>query len=360
MSGQEYRVGPPYAAHLTGAQDLVTPHAATRAGFIAMVLEKNRLSSPIIREARELRALASRAKSPAELVDMLDIQAALLTAAGTSDKASNYLTEEDRRQVKAEFVRNFLEPEGDNFAEELTYRFLLIRGDSLGGKMRNLAGALAQRRITESILAAMKLAGRPYSWYSPAAKKWIAGEQLGFSDMTSSQIAEEVVPYDVALADDAPSDQKVNGIAWKTDGRDRVLMFNIRVPFIKQESEGKRAGKNVDMCLLACTASQLRNKTRAQVIGSPASYVALGELKGGIDPAGADEHWKTASGHLNRIRDAFAAQGLTPPLFYVGAAIEKSMAEEMWQWLAWGKLANAANLTNDLQVASVVSWLCNL
>lgn len=72
------------------------------------------------------------------------------------------------------------------------------------------------------------------------------------------------------------------------------------------------------------------------------------------------EHWKTASGHLNRIRDAFSGQGLTPSLFYVGAAIEKSMAAEMWQWLASGKLANAANLTNDDQVASLVAWLCNL
>jgi hypothetical protein len=33
--------------------------------------------------------------------------------------------------------------------------------------------------------------------------------------------------------------------------------------------------------------------------------IALGELKGGIDPGGADEHWKTAQAAFNRIRQAF-------------------------------------------------------
>ena len=31
----------------------------------------------------------------------------------------------------------------------------------------------------------------------------------------------------------------------------------------------------------------------------------FGELKGGIDPAGADEHWKTGNSALVRIRKAF-------------------------------------------------------
>lgn len=93
---------------------------------------------------------------------------------------------------------------------------------------------------------------------------------------------------------------------------------------------------------------------------NPALYVALGELKGGIDPAGADEHWKTASTSLSRIRDVFTSRGLSPKLFFVGAAIENSMSEEIWNQLENSTLGNAANLTDANQVASLCRWLCNL
>ena len=89
-------------------------------------------------------------------------------------------------------------------------------------------------------------------------------------------------------------------------------------------------------------------------------YIALGELKGGIDPAGADEHWKTANAHLGRIRRSFAALPSMPQLFFVGNAIEASMAGEIWNQLESGELANAANLTDDRQAVSLASWLCNL
>ena len=92
---------------------------------------------------------------------------------------------------------------------------------------------------------------------------------------------------------------------------------------------------------------------------NPSPYIALGELKGGIDPAGADEHWKTARTSLTRIRKAFSDKGLTPYTFFVGAAIENSMAEEIWHQLEDGTLNNAANLTDVNQVASLCGWLCN-
>lgn len=354
MSGDDYSTRPPFSRHLSGPQDLVTAHAATRAGFITMVLEKNRISSPYVTEARSLKSLALEAQSPYDLLDMRDIQAGLLTASGASDKADRYLTPEDRRQVIAEFIRNYLEPAGDDFADELTYRFLLIRGDALGGKMRNLAGTLAQRRITEFILAGLKLEGSPYFWFSPVTKKWVSGEQLRLNDASPSQIAEEILPYD-----DSGSGEKVNGIGWESAAGHRVLLFNIKVPFVRLESESKTAGKNVDLCLMNCRPSDLGSKSRRQVIANPAFYVALGELKGGIDPAGADEHWKTARAHLLRIRSAFADLP-APSLFYVGAAVQAGMAQEIWQQLTAGQLSNAANLTVDFQITSLVNWLRKL
>ncbi len=92
----------------------------------------------------------------------------------------------------------------------------------------------------------------------------------------------------------------------------------------------------------------------------PSRYIALGELKGGIDPAGADEHWKTAGSALLRINRAFQEEGLFPHTFFVGAAIEKRMADEIWEQLERGSLSNAANLTDASQVSSLGTWLCSI
>lgn len=76
----------------------------------------------------------------------------MLTAAGLSQKSLNYLTSEDKIDAISGLIKNFLEPAGANFVEELVFRFLLTRGDTLGGSMRNIGGALAQRKLTRAIL----------------------------------------------------------------------------------------------------------------------------------------------------------------------------------------------------------------
>ena len=98
----------------------------------------------------------------------------------------------------------------------------------------------------------------------------------------------------------------------------------------------------------------------SSVYKNPASYIALGELKGGIGPAGADEHWKTARSALYRINTAFAAKAHQPYTFFIGAAIESKMASEIWESLKGGTLENAANLTDENQIASITRWLCSL
>jgi len=69
---------------------------------------------------------------------------------------------------------------------------------------------------------------------------------------------------------------------------------------------------------------------------------------------------KTASTALKRTGQAFSDSPQQPLLFFIGAAIEKDMAAEIWNQLESGALANAANLTNDTQLASLCLWLCTL
>lgn len=126
--------------------------------------------------------------------------------------------------------------------------------------------------------------------------------------------------------------------------------MNITVPVVR---------KNVDLSVLAGTVDDLR-KGKQSLIHDIHAYVALGELKGGIDPAGADEHWKTANSALERIRKSFAKKKKKPQTFFVGAAIENSMAAEIFKQLRSGSLNNAANLSNDEQLASICEWIMNL
>ncbi|MFN0109472.1 MAG: AvaI/BsoBI family type II restriction endonuclease [Blastocatellia bacterium] len=314
----------PYRRHLGSAVDLVTTYEAVRAGFVALALEKNRRATPFVAQARALKAAAAETEKPMDLARIEEIQAALLTAAGVSDKALKHLLPEDKTEAIAGLIKNFLEPVGTAFVEELVYRFLLTRGDTLGGSMRNVGGALAQRKLTRALLAALTLAGNSCQWLHSATNSW-------------AEVPSENADIELSL----------RGLSWKKSKRQRTLVYNLTIPFLKN---------NVDLSLFDCAPASLSPASYAE----PKSYVALGELKGGIDPAGADEHWKTAGTALSRIEKSFSDNSCSPHIFFIGAAIEKKMAAEIWSQLESGALENAANLTDDRQLASIAQWLCSL
>lgn len=314
----------PHLQHLRHSQDLETTYEAVRAGFVSLALEKNRRATPFIAQARALKVAATRAKTPAELLNIEEIQIALVTAAGVSDKAANHLQALDKREAVVGLIKNFLEPAGANFVEELVFRFLLTRGDTLGGSMRNIGGFLAQKKLTRSLIAYLKLAGKQCQWLHAATQVW-------------AELPE----------DDTDVELSLRGLSWRASKGQRTLIYNMTVPFFRN---------NVDLSSFKCSAKDLTRET----IHTPSSYLALGELKGGIDPAGADEHWKTARTALNHIHEAFSKHRLKPHTFFIGAAIETKMATEIWEMLQIGSLGNVANLTDEDQLASISRWLCGL
>lgn len=313
-----------YLRHLSAGADLVTASEEIRAGFVALALERSRRATPFVEQARALKVSAMSAKYPNDLLEIEGIQTALLTAAGFSEKATNYTEETDRTAAIQGFIEKFLEPAGTSFVEELVYRFLLTRGDSLGGSMRNVAGKLAERKVTRAIISTLTLTGTTYQWLNTMNDTWITG-----------------------TSDDTDIELSLKALSWKKHEDARTLIYNRTIPLVR---------KNIDMCLLNCSADEIKSETYR----IPEKFIAFGELKGGIDPAGADEHWKTAQTALTRIRTAFASQNLSPYLFFIGAVIADSMAQEMWNQLEDGTLKNAANLTNPDQVASLANWIVDL
>jgi type II restriction enzyme len=306
--------------------DLVTSREQTQAGFISFALEKNRRSTPIIESAKYLRVLASQSKNAKELLKVEEMRPALLTAAGLSDKALNHFAEEDKDKAILSLIENFLEPAGKYFVDEFVYRYLLIRGDSLGGSMRNIVGVIAQRKLVRTLLSNFSIVGKTYKWLDNKTKKW-----------------EETPSDDFAIED------QLKALSWKNSGnKNRVLAFNLNIPIVKN---------NIDICLFNSDISGYNN---GEIVNIPEKILMLGELKGGIDPAGADEHWKTGNTALNRIRESFAKNNLKINTSFVAAAIEKKMASEIFTQLQNKTLSNAANLTIDEQLISYCDWLLKL
>lgn len=306
-------------------KDLVTTHEQTRSGFITFALEKNRRSTPFIEEAKSFRVLASRAKTPDELLHIKEIRNAMITASGLSDKALNYFTESDKDNAIHELIEKFLKPAGDKFVDEVVYRFLLIRGDSLGGQMRNIVGALAQQKIVRCFISTFSVMGLKFRWYD--GKKWHNGD------------------YTTAI------EENVKALHWiNPNGNHRVLGFNLTIATVKN---------NVDICLFDANEEKFDNKKIAK--NCDQSAIMFGELKGGIDPAGADEHWKTGNSALSRIRSAFKSVKRPDILTaFIAAAIEDKMGREIYDQLTNNTLSFAANITVDAQLVSFCEWTIKL
>ncbi len=278
------------------AKDLVTSQTSYNAGLLALTLEKNQLALPYIEEAKTLNYLARYDKNIKNLFAVKDLRVDCVTT-------------------------------GLSYADELVYRYLLTKGDALGGKARNLAGVLGERKFLRSLLSVFNLSGTDYLWKDDDTDNWLPKPQ-----------------------DDTGIEKRINGLSWSKNKVNRLLILDIKIPVVE---------KNVDLSILEGTPEDLK-KGKQSIIHDIDSYIALGELKGGLDPAGADEHWKTANSALERIRKSFAKKKKKPQTFFIGAAIENSMASEIFKQLKSGLLNNAANLTDDDQLVSICEWIINL
>jgi type II restriction enzyme len=179
--------------------------------------------------------------------------------------------------------------------------------------MRNIVGTIAQQKFVRTLLSNLSISDTQYQWLDNKTKNWNNQPTNDFS-----------------------IEEQLKALSWKNPKRKaRVLSFNLNIPIVKN---------NIDICLFNSDTKLYAN---GKIVNNPEKIVMLGELKGGIDPAGADEHWKTGNTALNRIRESFAKHKLKLFTSFIAAAIEKKMASEIFAQLQNGTLSNAANLTVD-------------
>lgn len=312
------------------ASDLVTTHESHRNGFLEYALRKSKESIPYIDKAKALKLiLEQKTKKPKDILKLDEIKASCYEAAGVSVKANNYLSDDDLNEILLEFIKEFLEPAGKHYIDELIYRYLLTLGDALGGRMRNLVGSIANEKLTRFVISQLQVLKLDFSYYNKISKTW-----LNAKDYTIDQVPE------------------IRSIQWilKTKEK-RQLIYNLTVPIVN---------KNIDLVVLNCHTNSLNGEEFKSLIQNASNYEIIGELKGGIDPAGADEHWKTANTALSRVRESFKKHKIDIPLIFIGAAIETSMSKEIFDQYSKGEIANCANLTVDNQFVSLCNWLVTM
>jgi hypothetical protein len=314
--------------YITSQEDLITTHEETRAGFLAIALEKNMVGDPYVKQALAFKSMVSHTKGPDDFLTMPSIRPFLLTAAGLSEKSLQHLNNEDHTLVIKELIDKFLKPAGSAYIDETIYRFLLTKGDAVGGTMRNRIGAMGQEKLVRCILSCMNVRGITYEWVdgNNSTFKWLAKR-----------------------SDDTGVEKTLKALHWTNSKGSRVLGFNMTNAIVK---------KNIDICLYNAGKTNYEQGRIAK--NHPERAIMLGELKGGIDPAGADEHWKTANTALDRIRTSYAAKGLQIQTSFVGAAIERAMAGEIYSQLRSGIMTNGANLTNTNQLVEYCNWLLDI
>lgn len=316
----------PFNRFIKSAQSLVTTHEETRAGFLSIALEKNRIGDPYIQNAFAFKAMVAGTKKADDLLNVPNVRPFLVTAAGLSEKSLSYLTEADQTEAISELIEKFLKPAGEAYIDEAIFRYLLICGDTVGGMMRNKIGTLGQKKLIRVIYSSMSVRGLCIDRLLTSTRRWAR------IDTTETG-----------------TEENVKALHWQNAAGHRILVFNAKIPTVD---------KNVDICLFS---GDTNNYDQGRIVRHNEHTIMLGELKGGYDPAGADEHWKTGNSALNRIRTSFSKAGFSQiKTSFVGAAIAYSMAEEIYNQLTDGTLSNAANLTKNDQLVEYCNWLIEL
>ncbi len=261
---------------IKSAADLVTTPEATCNGFRELAAVKTMKATPHVSDAIAFLEELNQIGSASELPNRPHLRESLIYAAGISAKARSHLTNEHIDKIILAFVEAIPEERKREFRNEVFYRYLLIRGASLDGEMRNYIGAQAARLFVRALLEALEARHDPCVYFK---------DHDEYVKLPDAKLLAETL--------------KTQKITWKN----RILLFDKKPGLI---------GKNVDMILLDASGPK---QSDSKLLAEPERYLACGELKGGIDPAGADEHWKTARSAIDRINAAFASRSQKLAIF---------------------------------------------
>ena len=304
-------------------------------GFLQQAMRQFELASPFV--DRIMKAKSKLEHIGPGLTNLLnaaeqdqEIMEILMGASGFTEKAKSAIgLEKTKRLLRQHLSEREQDLLKQDVIETILYRYTLNCGDQLGGVKRNDTGRQAEIKFGEYLLI------RIQTKYKCVGVSYLPRSRHNFLNLLGTDTK-------VLL------ESGLSALQWPG----RVLAFNTTCPFVGSK------GNNIDMILIGTPRAIFSRIEMKALLREEGNYILCGELKGGIDPAGADEHWKTARAALDRIASSFSTH--VPELIFIGAAIEVAMAREIIERLKEGKLTGVANLCKPKQIETLVNWLVDL
>ena len=203
-------------------------------------------------------------------------------------------------------------------------------GDALGGISRNEVGRYAAAEILHYLIIHWHNLGYLHSIYYSFKPNFQIEEETEESHFNGTQRVLTINPQI-----DVPEFLKIaesNRVKYQEIvlNNGYHLLLDRQITWHEQTSEGRSYRIGPD--LVSKTVS--------------IDMAWAGEIKGGADPAGSDEHWKTATQALNRILEAAEKTGKPQPqLSFLATILVDRVAIEAQRWIDDGKLTSVYNLT---------------
>jgi hypothetical protein len=230
------------------------------------------------------------------------------------------------------------------------YRHIIMMtanlGDSLGGTSRNEVGRIAMMRVINPLIRYL------HSNESLLRILYSLKGQIVANDAEDDEEAE---------GDGAAKRKRLN-VTPQTDIEAILEDFETyRVIYHEIET------KNGSRLLLNRQLKWEDNSGEEHKVG-PDLHSAVGdndmlwaaELKGGADPAGSDEHWKTATEALERVLRAAEITGRPQPMLsFIATILVDRVAQDAQNWIDQGKLTSVYNLTQMYQKKEEMSRFLN-
>ncbi len=199
-------------------------------------------------------------------------------------------------------------------------------GDSFGGSWRNEVGRLAYLGVITPLVIHLHRYGHLHSIiYTLKGTVAQSGEEKKLSRKLQTLVVDEHTDLNAELKH--LEEQRVVYREIRLQNGNRLLL-NRQITWYDAEGKSYRIGPDL-----------LSSSDETDILWG-------GELKGGADPAGSDEHWKTATRAFDRILLACERTGRPkPPLSFIATILVERVAREAAEWIAQGKLTSVYNLT---------------
>lgn len=205
-------------------------------------------------------------------------------------------------------------------------------GESIGGSWRNEVGRLAYAEVIGSLVRHLHhkgcLVAISYDLKGPLTGEIEEDEERTVSrDNLLTDSPDLLVHLEMI---------ETNRVVYKRvalrNGND--LLLNRQIEWFDREGKSHKIGPDLSAFLADNTLTW------------------GGELKGGADPAGSDEHWKTATRAFDRILEASEKTARPKPkLSFMATILVDRVAREAALWIREGKLTSAYNLTQMAESA---------